>query len=249
MSLVTIIIPCYNYEKYIGDCVRSCLEQDFEDVTVLVIDDHSTDKSVGVVMGINDARLHVSVSVQNNGYSFCKNAGISKNESPYIVHLDADDMLTKSSITERLKVFHNYPKTEITHGYALKIQGDRSYEWCLKHHHDLKRHPSRIHAQGLMVRRSVYEQYGLYYEKLRSKADKEMLFRLGVHDLSPLRKRVNIRRCHAEVAYYRRHDAAMHKMRQTDRKYDKQVNDIFKKRIKQLSREGITKGNTEWLQM
>jgi len=54
---ISIIIPLYNHEKYIGEAITSLLNQSFADFEVIVIDDGSTDNSAGVVKCINDARI------------------------------------------------------------------------------------------------------------------------------------------------------------------------------------------------
>jgi len=238
----TIIIPCYNYEKYIGDCIKSCVAQG--DCETIVVDDCSTDGSADI---IKKYPVKYIKTEKNSGYSYAKNIGIKESAGEWIVHIDADDMLVPGSVKTRLDVLNNFPNSEVIHGYALKIQGDVSYEWCIKNIGKLERHPSKLHAQGFMIHRKVFERCGLYYEPLRSKSDKEYWYRIGIHDKTPLPSQVDKRRCHCDVAFYRRHENAMHKMRNKNPVYDNEIEKIFDSRIKQLLKEGITKENTKFL--
>jgi glycosyltransferase involved in cell wall biosynthesis len=221
--------------------------QNYDNIEVIVVDDCSTDNSRRIIESFKDSRIKPIFLMANEGYSHAKNVGIRQAMGKWIVHIDADDMLTQNSITARMEVAEAYPEAEIIHGYALKVQGDVSYQWCVDNKNKLERHPSRLHAQGFMIRKSVFEQHGLYYEKLRSKGDKEYWYRIGIHDESPLKKIVNLRRCHEDVAFYRRHPGAMHKMRKENPKYDAEINRLFNERISVLKKEGTTKGNTPWL--
>jgi len=243
MPRVSIIIPCYNYANFIIDCVASCVSQDFNDIEIIVVDDCSTDDSAMAVQS-GDERIKVLSTEKNSGYSTAKNIGIRHSSGEFLAFIDADDMLTPDSISRRLEVFDKHPEAQVVHGHALKIHGDVDYNTCVKEMKSLERHKSRLHAQGFMIRRSVFENFGLFYEQLRSKSDKEYWYRIGIHDKSPIKKKVNIRRCHYDVAFYRRHDKAMHKMRLVNKKYNDEIEALFEKRIKQLKKEGITMENT-----
>jgi glycosyltransferase involved in cell wall biosynthesis len=245
--MVSVIIPCYNYRTYIGDCIKSCLLQGYDDIEVIVVDDCSTDGSAEVIDKVSDSRVLKVWLKKNEGYSHAKNVGIQASKGDWIIHIDADDMLTPRSIGNRMNVLAGFPGAEIIHGHALKVQGDMNYAWCCDNIYRLERHASKLHAQGFMIKRSVFERFGLYYEPLRSKGDKEMWYRLGIHEKSPLPKLVNKRRCHEDVAFYRRHPLAMHKMRVENKEYDRAVEAQFEARIKQLRTDGITRENTPWL--
>jgi len=244
MPRVSIIIPCYNYANFIIDCVASCVSQDFKDIEIIVVDDCSADNSATAAVSSGDNRIRVLSTEKNRGYSAAKNIGIRNSSGELLVFIDADDMLTPGSISRRLEVFDKHPEAQVVHGHALKIHGDVDYTSCVKEMKTFERHKSRLHAQGFMIRRSVFEKFGLFYEPLRSKSDKEYWYRIGIHDKSPIKKKVNVRRCHYDVAFYRRHDKAMHKMRLINKKYNSEVETLFEKRIKQLKKEGITRENT-----
>lgn len=246
--LVSIIIPCYNYAEYVGECLMSCIKQTYKDIEIIVIDDCSSDGSWEVISDIIDAHdpgkdfiLGIR-NKKNMGYSYCKNEAIIAASGKYIVHIDADDQLLSNSVVVRLSEFLEDPELEMVHGraYRLRVRDD---EWIV----DSYNSNSKIHAQGVMVKRSVYEKYGLYYEPLRSRADKEMTYRWGVHPRSELPKLIKAKSIKKFVAYYRKHDRQMHKTRRANESVNKEIQRVFNNRIRQLKRQGITKENTRFI--
>lgn len=247
-DLVSIIIPSYNYSKYIGDCLLSCVHQTHENIEIIIVDDASKDKSVELIYEYKrmDDRICLHNHYENKGYSAAKNAGIKIARGDYIVHLDADDMLTPDSVEVRLRAINeeSYKRHEMVHGKAYVFNGDKSYSWCLRKQmmEKLPVDRSVVHAQGIMVRKDVYKKYGLYYEGLRSKADKEMVYRL--RDIAG----INIGALNIPVAFYRKHSNSMLAMRGRSPAYEKKIQKIFKRRMDDLKKNGITCENTPSLQ-
>lgn len=240
--LVTIIIPLHHYEKYIADCLFSCVNQDYENVEIIVVDDASKDRSVEMVGKVRDSRIKLIRHSKNHGYSAAKNTALCAAKGQYVVHLDADDCLTQTGITERLQVMLANPGVSAVHGKACIIEGDRSYAWMLRKQYKLKIDKSaEIHAQAVMVNMDAYRKHGLYYEGLRSKADKEMWVRL--REIAKCR----FVKINALCAFYRKHPRSMLYMRNKNKSYDNEVVKIFKMRVNQLKESGITRQNTRFL--
>lgn len=88
----SIIIPCYNVEKYVEKCIDSIISQDYEDYEIIAINDGSTDKTLEILNKKfrNDSRITI-VNQQNKGLSEARNIGISKAKKEYIVFVDSDD--------------------------------------------------------------------------------------------------------------------------------------------------------------
>lgn len=239
--LVSIIITCYNYEQYIGECIDSCLAQTYENIEIIVIDDYSTDGSVKIIQKyFYDKKINNPIlCLQNYGYSFCKNAGIREAKGEFLVFIDADDFLTKTSVEIRMDEMIENPKLDFVHGLALRWYGGNNFKGYNK--------KTYCHAQGRLYKKSLHEKFGLYYDGLRSMADKEWVYRLGVHPDSPLSKLVKEKKLKKVVSWYRKHDDQMHKLRRKKPKLNAEIKKQFKKRIKQLKKEGITENNTEFL--
>lgn len=95
----SIIVPAYNVEKYLADCIESILSQSFADFEILLIDDGSTDKTLEIAEGYakKDNRIKV-FSKENAGLSHTRNYGMEKAAGRYIYFVDSDDLLEKDAL-------------------------------------------------------------------------------------------------------------------------------------------------------
>ncbi|MBE6101402.1 MAG: glycosyltransferase family 2 protein [Selenomonas ruminantium] len=94
MPKVTIIIPVYNVEKYLSQCIESAIRQTMRDIEILCIDDGSTDSSPSLLDEYSniDSRIRV-IHKENAGYGHTMNLGIDKAQGEYIFFLESDDFL------------------------------------------------------------------------------------------------------------------------------------------------------------
>lgn len=90
MAEISIIVPCFNNEKYIKRCLDSIVNQTLKDIDIIVVDDGSTDRSAEIVKNIDDNRIRLFTK-KNEGIASARNFGLSKVESEYFGFLDSDD--------------------------------------------------------------------------------------------------------------------------------------------------------------
>lgn len=97
--LITVIIPVYNTEKYLSECVESVLHQTFTDFECILVDDGSTDASPQIcdAFASTDSRIHVFHS-QNKGVSAARNIGIDNAKGKYMTLLDSDDYFLPNAL-------------------------------------------------------------------------------------------------------------------------------------------------------
>ncbi len=102
--LISIIVPVYNTEKYLKDCVDSLVGQTYENVEIILVDDGSTDNSPSLcdTFAEKDGRVKVIHKV-NGGLSDARNTGMSISEGEYIMFVDSDDWLDKKTCEELLR--------------------------------------------------------------------------------------------------------------------------------------------------
>jgi glycosyltransferase involved in cell wall biosynthesis len=112
-ELISIIIPCYNTERYIGKCLNSVVKQTYKSIEVIVVDDGSSDDSASIVEQYckNDLRFRL-IKQRNGGASSARNTGLCKSKGKYITFLDSDDTLHNEAI-ERLYKSVNNSKSDI----------------------------------------------------------------------------------------------------------------------------------------
>ncbi len=94
MKKVSVIIPMYNAEPYIRQCIRSVISQTWENLEILVINDGSTDQGPRICeeLGRIDGRIRI-LTQKNRGVSTARNRGIKEADGEYIFFLDSDDMI------------------------------------------------------------------------------------------------------------------------------------------------------------
>lgn len=92
MVKVSIIIPIYNVDRYVNECIDSVINQTLTDIEIICIDDGSVDNSLNLVREYSDSRITI-ISQENKGLAASRNIGIEHANGEYITFLDADDYL------------------------------------------------------------------------------------------------------------------------------------------------------------
>ena len=242
--MVSVIITLHNYRDYVRKCVSSCLKQTYPNVEVIVVDDVSTDGGAEaleeyVAAKFPRANFRLLRNKKNVGYPASRNVGIRASKGEFIRPLDADDRLPKDGIEIAMNGFAAHPGADMVYGDTLRWFGGHKYGGKSRAH---------CHSSAQLYRREVFEQFGLYYEPLLPIADKELIYRFGIHPKSPLPLLITAVKVSGVVSHYRRHNRAMHTLQKTKYKKSREkMQRIFDRRIEQLKREGVTPQNTEFL--
>ncbi|MDD3184932.1 MAG: glycosyltransferase [Anaerostipes sp.] len=180
---VSVIIPVYNTEKYLQQCVANVLNQTYEDLEILLIDDGSTDGS-GMLcdkLHENDHRIQV-IHKKNGGLSHARNTGIKSSSGEYILFLDSDDYWDDKELIELLiKNTNNGTVDVVNFRYKKYVEKGNQYIQCLNSLENFKYSPNKnIVLENLL-------NSGLYISSacnkfLRTKflKDNELYFREGI---------------------------------------------------------------------
>lgn len=107
-KLVSVIIPVYNVEKYIDECVKSIINQSYKKLDIILIDDGSTDNSGKICDQYKeyDDRIRV-IHKSNGGAASAKNAGLKNILGEYIVFVDGDDFIKPNSIKKQVEMLES----------------------------------------------------------------------------------------------------------------------------------------------
>lgn len=97
-DLVSVVIPCYNNSSVIKRCMESVLNQTYDNIEVIVVDDGSTDSPESELSKFSDKRLRPIVRLSHAGVSNARNIGIDKAKGKYIIFIDADDWVEPNHI-------------------------------------------------------------------------------------------------------------------------------------------------------
>ena len=101
-GLVSIIIPCYNAERFLAEALESAFSQSYPYTEIIVVDDGSTDRTAELIRGYGD-RLHAEFG-PHGGASAARNRGTALARGEFIQYLDADDLLTPEAVSHRVDV-------------------------------------------------------------------------------------------------------------------------------------------------
>ena len=98
---VSVILPAYNCEKFIGQAIRSVLDQTFRDFELIIVNDGSTDKTEVEIIAFNDPRIVYINNQQNQGLISSLNRAIDIAKGKYIARMDADDICAPSRLAKQ----------------------------------------------------------------------------------------------------------------------------------------------------
>jgi glycosyltransferase involved in cell wall biosynthesis len=214
VAKVDIVIPCYNYGRFLQLCVNSVLSQSISDIRVLIIHDSSSDNSRAVAKSLAaaDPRVSFISHGKNMGHIRTYNEGIDWLDSDYFLLLSADDLLVPGSLERASGIMDENPDIVMTHGNGVEWQdhlpapteisiGDGSWN-----REDLIRDicaggANRVVTPTAIVRTWVQKSIGGYEIDLRDCADMAMWLRFAAEG--------SIARIHAVQAIYRRHVSNM----------------------------------------
>ena len=112
MPEISVVIPFYNDEKYLYDCINSVVNQTFKDIEIICIDDGSVDSSKNIVFSFQDERIKYYYQ-EHQGVSSARNKGIENIHGKYLLFLDADDWLEFNACEKLIKIVNSNKSTDV----------------------------------------------------------------------------------------------------------------------------------------
>ena len=125
---VSIIIPVYNTEKYLEQCLESIINQTYKNIEIICVDDGSTDDSSAILHNFQQKDSRIKVYTQkNNGTGVCRNKGIMYSTGEYIMFVDSDDWLNLSAIEKVVDIFVSTGVKVIQFNFLRYIEAPGAY--------------------------------------------------------------------------------------------------------------------------
>lgn len=114
MVKISVIVPCYNVEKYVGECLDSVINQTFNDLEILCINDGSTDNTLSILESYAEKDSRIKLFCQENkGLSATRNFGIDVAKGEYIAFIDADDYYDLTTFEQLYDLTANGKKLDV----------------------------------------------------------------------------------------------------------------------------------------
>jgi len=184
---VSVVIPAYNYARYLPEAIGSVLAQTYPDFEVIVVDDGSTDETRAVVQRFDDPRVRY-VWQENQGLSAARNTGIRESKRAYVGFLDADDLWQPNHLAAAVAEFaRRGPEFALVAGTSVRMDQDkRELPTRIRPEQETQELTAadivlktRFMPSSAVVRRSVFAECGDFDRQLRSSEDRDMWIRLG----------------------------------------------------------------------
>jgi len=204
LPLVSIVIPVYNQERFIEDCLISVLNQTYKNLEIVVVDDNSSDNTREKVQKFENVTL--LTLKKNSGPSFARNLGVSKSHGQLVAFCDGDDIWKSEKIEAQLKFhlaygidlsatkYETFGQRTDSRSHA-RVPNLVSKSWMLKNPL-LTPFPPSV----MMIRRETLQELGGWKEQLRFGEDLDLIRRAVFSDLQVgvLEEELSFQRIHEE---------------------------------------------------
>ena len=155
--LVSVIIPVYQAEKFLTECVESVRKQDYSELEIVLVNDGSTDRSNQMCEELAAADPRIRVIHQNNkGSGAARNAGIKEATGKYLLFLDADDKLDDSSAIRSLAARAEREQADIVIGTYRRWRANGEKVKCCKR----KPGQRRVPVSWIFSKRNAFLRLG-----------------------------------------------------------------------------------------
>ncbi|WP_051786540.1 glycosyltransferase [Endozoicomonas numazuensis] len=174
-SLVTVIVPVYNAEETLPTAIESLINQTYQNLEILIIDDCSTDGSLKLAQLFSEQETRVKVIQHhcNQGAYAARNTGLRVARGDYITTHDSDDWSHCQKIELQVKAFRNSPEIKATTSHWARCSTDLVFgTW--------RQESSWVHrnVSSLLFHRTVFETLG-YWDRVSINADTEYYYRIA----------------------------------------------------------------------
>jgi glycosyltransferase involved in cell wall biosynthesis len=185
--LVSVVMPVYNDEKYVGEAIESILNQTFEDFEFIIIDDASKDNSLKIIKEYakKDKRIKLIINKKNKGNWATRNIGMESSVGKYILTQDSDDLSKKERIMLQVNTMEKNPKLgalgsniEIINSKGGEIK-KRKYPEKDENIRKMIYFFSPLANPSTIIRKTVLKKSGMFNSKLRVSGDLDLWFRIG----------------------------------------------------------------------
>ena len=190
--VISVIIPIYKVEQYVSDCIKSVLNQTYQNLEIILVDDGSPDRSTDIAEEVlkNSEKKYIIIRQQNKGLGEARNSGFKAATGEWVYFLDSDDIIVPETI-ERLVsainldtdfVFSDYnvirDKNEVCNGFekVKPVYYDRATiqkEFLLR--------KKTILAPGTLYKKCFLDKNQLKFAGIRWSEDQQFLFRVLKH--------------------------------------------------------------------
>jgi len=218
-KLVSILIPCYNSERWLAETLKSALDQTWQNIEIILVDDGSTDNSLSIARSYESSRLKV-IAQENRGASSARNRALKEAQGDFIQYLDADDLLNPKKIEAQVLLLQQNesgilgvcgtihffdgqtPNDGIYEsGFPFIVDSDDPLDWLLRLYGSEDDKAGMVPLHAWLTPRHISDAAGLWNEQISLDDDGEYFARVVLASKG-------IRRSDTALSYYRRYSTS-----------------------------------------
>jgi glycosyltransferase involved in cell wall biosynthesis len=193
---VSVVIPCYNGERFLAESLASVLAQTYRDLEVIAVDDGSADRSKEVVLSFKDERVHLLEHDRNRGISATRNTGVRHARGEFVAFLDQDDLWYPEKLAKQVPILDAPNSDDVALVYTDRdiLAGGKRYLNPYHRKHPVPRHDAStrevltaflrwnfVPLISVLLRRRCFDEAGMFNESIRSGVDDfELCVRLAI---------------------------------------------------------------------
>ena len=206
--LVSAIMPAYNGEKYIGESIESVLNQTYDNLELIIVEDQSADCTLEVIQTYKDRRIHLYINEENRGISWSTNFGVDQSKGKYIALLDDDDLALSRRLEWQVAFMEEHDEVDVLGGRSATIDENGNF---IKYDLEPIYNPKYIKANLLfynrkfangttMVRRDFMKKNNLKYQEncLGMQDFKFFIDSSKIGTLTSIDRLIHLKRIHKE---------------------------------------------------
>lgn len=179
---VSVIMPVYNMEKFVGEAITSILRQTFTDFEFIIVDDASDDATATIINSYQDSRIVYCKNDRNRGNYYSRNKGLRIAQGKYIAVMDADDIAMPDRLEKEIAYLEEYPDILAVGTECLFLANNQCKEVVCSYPQiqiALLNDNGFVHP-SLMIRTEVLRQLDGYDEQYYYSADYDLVCRLAL---------------------------------------------------------------------
>ena len=181
---VSVIIPVYNRINFLNRSISSVLNQSHKHLELIIIDDFSDENIKVLLEEYNDSRIKYIRNKENKGVSYSRNIGIKNSKYNLIAFLDSDDEWLSDKLNKQIFFLNNNQNINLVHTEEIWIRNNKRFNQKKRH----KKSGGDIFISSLelclispssvMIKKNIFEKYGLFDESLPVCEDYDMWLRI-----------------------------------------------------------------------
>jgi len=181
--LVSVVIPAFNSEQYIAECINSVLTQTYQNFEIIIIDDGSSDNTVNIVSAYKNDKIRL-FHQKNSGSGAARNHGVKQASGTWIAFIDADDIWLPDKLQKQLELCSNqvWSHTDLFFLGDIYPKHTKTTELTSKHSGYILKNllvENSIGTSSVIIDKDIFQEFGGFNTGLRALQDWDLWLRVA----------------------------------------------------------------------